>query len=71
MVLPDSPRFPIVTGTPPYFKEGEAALPSKVDQKACLFEFPNDEAADLETFLQSDQPQRFLNAVQELLEGGL
>lgn len=39
VVLPDSPRFPIVTGTPPYFKEGEAALPSKVDQKACLFEF--------------------------------
>ena len=39
--------------------------------QACLFEFPNDEAADLETFLQSDQPQRFLNAVQELLEGGL
>ena len=38
-LLPDSPRFPIVTGTPPYFKEGEAALPSKVDQKACLFEF--------------------------------
>lgn len=38
-VLPDHPRFPIVTGTPPYFKAGEAALPSKVDQKACLFEF--------------------------------
>ena len=38
-VLSDRPHFPIVTGTPPYFKEGEAALPSKVDQKACLFEF--------------------------------
>ena len=32
-------KFPIITGTPPYFKAGEGALSAKVDQKACLFEF--------------------------------
>lgn len=38
-VLPIPTHFPIVTGTPPYFKAGEGALSAKVDQKACLFEF--------------------------------
>ena len=38
-VLPADSKFEIVTGTPPYFKEGEGALSAKVDQKACLFEF--------------------------------
>ena len=37
--LPADSKFEIVTGTPPYFKEGEGALSAKVDQKACLFEF--------------------------------
>ncbi|KAK8813212.1 hypothetical protein WA158_002804 [Blastocystis sp. Blastoise] len=38
-ILSNDKKFKIITGTPPYFKNGEAALPSKVDQKACLFEF--------------------------------
>ena len=38
-VLPENSRFDLITGTPPYFKEGEGALSAKVDQKACLFEF--------------------------------
>ena len=38
-VLSAETRFDIVTGTPPYFRAGEGALSSKVDQKACLFEF--------------------------------
>lgn len=38
-ILPPKSQFDIITGTPPYFKAGEGALSSKVDQKACLFEF--------------------------------
>lgn len=38
-ILPAKSQFDIITGTPPYFKAGEGALSSKVDQKACLFEF--------------------------------
>ena len=38
-VLSADARFDVVTGTPPYFRAGEGALSSKVDQKACLFEF--------------------------------
>ena len=38
-VLDADAKFPIITGTPPYFKAGEGALSAKVDQKACLFEF--------------------------------
>ena len=38
-ILPENSKFDVITGTPPYFKEGEGALSAKVDQKACLFEF--------------------------------
>ena len=38
-ILPENSQFDVITGTPPYFKEGEGALSAKIDQKACLFEF--------------------------------